>query len=93
MSQIKRETIKISDITNDRNLVIDDLPGFILLEQDPVSWDSEKGFADYKCILQRRTDDKFFAVTYTEYGCGQDDLYESELEEVFPVTKTIVVYE
>lgn len=89
----KRETIKVCHITNEKYIAVDDLPGFYLVKTEQVSWDREKGFADFKCILCRKSDEKFFKLEYTEYGCGENDLLESELEEVFPKEKTIIVYE
>lgn len=89
----KRETLKVSDITNERYICVDDLPGFYLVQSEQVGWDSEKKFADFKCILCRKSDEKLFKLEYTEYGCGENDLLESELEEVFPREKTIIVYE
>lgn len=89
----KREIIKVSDITTNRYISVDDLPGFYLVESKQIGWNNEKGFANFKCILYRKSDERFFKIEYTEYGHGEDDIFESELEEVFPVEKTIIVYE
>jgi hypothetical protein len=86
-----RETFKISSITNEDNP--DNIEGFSVFEMTECDFDAEKGFVDYKCVAQRRSDGKFFAFKYTKYGYSGSDLLDQTMKEVFPVEKTITVYE
>ena len=86
-----REKVRIKDVH------IEDYPedwdGYILLEQNECNFDAEKGFVDYKCVVQRLSDDKFFGFEYTQFGHNGSDLLEQTMEEVFEKTKTVTYYE
>jgi len=86
-----REKIKIRDVH------IEDYPedwdGYKLIEQNECDFDGEKGFVDYKCVVQRISDGKFFGFTYTQFGHNGSDLLDQTMQEVFEKTKIITVYE
>jgi hypothetical protein len=88
---MERETIKIRDV-HDQDYP-EDWEGYILIEQDECDFDAEKGFVDYKCVVQRISDDKYFGFKYTQFGYNGSDLLDQTMKEVFEKTKTITVYE
>lgn len=66
--------------------------GWLFIEQSRTNFDSEKGFADFRIILQRKEDQKYFELHYTDFGRGQNNLNEAILKEVYPHQKYTVVY-
>lgn len=68
---------------------------YIVVENKITSSDPEDGGADHDLVIRRLSDNKFFFIYYTdwdlEYNFERD--FPEELEEVFPVERTIIVYE
>lgn len=91
---MKREQIKMSDIlvkdNNPYQMYENDLYLNIELEQD--GYDAEKNSVDYKLIFQRKSDNKYFKVTYTQFNYTKNDLDEQIATEVFPYTETVIKY-
>lgn len=96
---MKRETVKLS---GDSDIDIDILNEGVIgtwkvIGRDSNYADLEKGYEDIIVILQRFSDKKFFKFEYSEspynklYESGNDQPLVGE--EVFPVQKTIIVYE
>lgn len=96
---MEREKIKIADIAtnakypDDNDLCMDDWDTVWVIERKEKDFDADKGFIDYECVVQRRSDEKFFKFTYTQFGYNGDDARDQTAEEVFPKEKTITVYE
>ena len=83
----------IQKLKVDLTLHPDDWKGFTVVQTNltPTSYDSEKGSSTQEIIVQRLSDKKYFKLEMTEY---RDEIeYEDDVNEVFPVTKTITVYE
>jgi hypothetical protein len=81
----------IQDLQVDLTLHPDDWDGFEVVEDTLLDGDSEKGNTTNEIVVKRISDNKFFKVEYTQY---RDEIeYEEDVTEVFPVTKTITVYE
>lgn len=64
-----------------------------IVQEENVSFDSEKGFVEIVFVAERESDGKFFAGSYTKGGQGNNWIDDYSLEEVFKVTKTIETYE
>lgn len=87
---LTREEIKMSDIKGSHPY---ELREFKLLKIEQTDFDGEKGFCNYKCILQRESDSKFFKVIYTDYGRGQDNFKDQTAFEVIEKQKIVSYYE
>ena len=96
---MKRETVLMEDLCHnakypgDTDLCMDDWDTIWVIEENQVYYDTEKGFCDYECVFQRKSDEKFFKFTYTQYGHNGDNILEQEAYEVFKKTKTVEYYE
>ena len=96
---MNREKINVSDLAtnaeypNDDDLCIDDWDTCKCVFRKEENFDSEKGFIDYEVVVQRLTDGKYFKFTYTQFGHNGDDSREQTAVEVFPVEKTVIVFE
>jgi len=86
-----REIIKISDITDDDYPY--DIDGFNVVKDETSYFDSEKGFVDNICVLQREKDGKFFKVEYTDFGMGDSNFLEQIAVEVKRKVKKVYYYE
>jgi len=93
---MNKEIIKFEDRGEISEIAWGDNPKFVQLSKDIV--DKTRWSIHYRVILQRVSDNKFFE-TYYSVGAteSQDQVpYEDDemiLTEVFPVEKTITVYE
>jgi hypothetical protein len=56
-------------------------------------YDSNEGFLTTEVIVQRKSDNKFFKFSYTEYPGKGTNVIKQKAKEVFPKQKTITVYE
>jgi predicted RNA-binding protein with PIN domain len=89
---MNRELIRISDIESDI-FNLEEIEGFIFIEEKQICFDGEKGFVTFRVVLQRESDNKYFEVTYTDFGKGQDDFKEQTAKEVFKKEITTYIYE
>jgi hypothetical protein len=62
-----------------------------VMQETIIEHDSEKGSSKKEVIVQRRSDNRYFRIEYTQWLDHRE--YESDVAEVFPITKTITVYE
>lgn len=79
-----------------REIIQDDHMNFRVISHELLS--HSRWSLHYQTIVQRFADDKFFATTYSKGSTEQQDErpYENEsplFTEVFPVEKTVTVYE
>lgn len=95
MSEKIREKLKVTK-EQANELIWGDLEGFSLVE-DTIT-DTSRWSVYHRLVIKRESDSKLFADNYgigaTEYQDErpwQDD--EPAFEEVFPVEKTIIIYE
>ena len=79
----EREIVNISSL--DYYSIEEFDPNYTCIEEKQVYFDSEKGFVDYEYIFQRKSDNKYFKLEYTDYGRGEDNLGDNNLKEVFLV--------
>lgn len=68
---------------------------YVFIKEDIVGSDPEDGGADNIAIIQRRSDNKFFSIYYTDWDrfYNFDTDFPEELIEVFPKQVTITIYE
>lgn len=78
---------------------------YTFIKDTIISSDQEDGGADHELIIQRISDSKYFKILYTDWDIDNTDYDEEndilgeridltdEMQEVFPVEKTIIVYE
>lgn len=94
---MKREKIIV-----DKNILKEVLRGsysknkeYLLIEDTITSSDAEDGGADHTLIIKRVSDNKFFCLEYCDWDIDYnfEDDFPEELDEVFPLQKTITVYE
>lgn len=65
---------------------------YILINTILTDYDLENGYSNHDIIIQRVDDKKYFKGKYTYiYNCSNE--YNTTFEEVFPIEKTITVYE
>ena len=68
---------------------------YVLVRAEITGSDPEDGGADNYAVIQRRSDDKCFSVTYTDwdryYNFDRD--FPEDLIEVFPKQVTVTIYE
>ncbi len=89
-----KETIDIEELLDQSDLEsLDDLDDYKIIDEKQTSFDSEKGFAGFETIIQRKSDNKFFKVEWTDYGQGNNNLREVEGEEVVRKEKITYYYE
>lgn len=74
------ETLDLSDIEF-RNP--DDIEGFICVEDKIRYHDSEKGYTENRAVIQRVSDNKFFAIVYSKWPSDQSYLETPIANEVF----------
>jgi hypothetical protein len=65
---------------------------FKIIEENDNYYDLNDGYAEMIVIVQRISDSKYFKGRYTTYTYDGNE-YDTTLEEVFPIEKTIIVYE
>ena len=90
-----RERIDIVDIAKNskyptmKDLHPDDWEGFRVVQDKEGSFDAEKGFIDHEIVIQRKSDDKYFKFTYTQYGYNGSDCLEQTAVECARKEKTV----
>lgn len=91
---MKRETFKFKDEELIEQLFNDDDPNsdFEFIEENQTYYDTEKGCSDYRVIVKRKSDGKYFEGNYTKWPAGGSK-YDMEIEEVFPKKITKTIYE
>lgn len=77
----KREIVDISTLNAESIQEFD--PGYKEIQSTQTEYDSEKKFATYKYIFQRKSDKKYFSLEYQDWGTGQDNFGEEPLRQVF----------
>ena len=92
---MKREQF-ILDTDDAREVVYGDHPDFKTIENEMI--DSSRWSLHYKIVVQRLSDSKYFSSAYSKGATEMQDErpYDNEhavFTEVFPVEKTITVYE
>ena len=96
---MSKEKIKVIDLAknakypNDNDLHIGDWDTCRCIYKESTYYDSEKGFIDYDIVVQRKSDNKFFKFTYTDFGHGQDNIKEQIAYEVEEKEKLVKYYE
>lgn len=91
---MNKERIDIGSMIEEQDInLLDDLEGFNIIKEKQVGFDGEKGFCHLETVIQRKSDNKYFLVEWTDYGHGRTNLEECEAIEVFKKEKTIVTYE
>ena len=90
---MKRETVKVSDFHNGTSYH-EDLNGYKFIDSEVLHYDLDKSYEAIRCIVQRNSDNKYFAFKYVNASGGYNDILEQIAEEVLPrtvtETKTIV---
>lgn len=79
-----------------RDIVYGDDSNFVTIEDRIVG--TRRWSVVYEIVVQRKTDGKYFKDSYRRGATESQDeqpyeYSEPEFEEVFPVTKTYIVYE
>lgn len=93
-----KEKINVKDLAinskypGDDELCIDDWDTCVEVERKQISFDSEKGFVDYRVVIQRISDGKFFKFEYTQFGCNGNNIREQIAVEVEEKEKVIKYY-
>jgi hypothetical protein len=96
---MKREKIILADYATNAqwpditNLSLDDWDTVRRIKKTQIDFDGEKGYADFEVVIQRISDDKYFKFTYSNFGCGENNLIEQTAYEVFPKTIQTVIYD
>lgn len=92
---MNREKIEMSDIYEEG----EDKPwdglnsSYKWIEDRELHYDADKNMIDIEVIFQRKSDGKYFKVTYTKYNYCGNSLHEETAVEVFPKTVQKVIYE
>lgn len=91
---MKREKIKMSDLLSLEPQFLDGCTNSLykLIEENMVGYDVEKNSVDYDLIFQRKSDSKYFKVTYTQSNYTENNLDEQIAIEIFPYTETVIKY-
>lgn len=91
---MKREQIKMSDLLEEEPQFLDGCTNSLYkhIEQKQDGYDADKNSVDYNLIFQRKSDNKYFKVTYTQSNYTENDLDEQIATEVFPYTETVTKY-
>lgn len=67
-----------------------------LVDTELIGSDDEDGGWEKRSVIQRLSDNKFFAITFQEWDVdwekGDIKNWIAEFEEVFPEEKTIIIY-
>lgn len=75
-------------------LICDEAPeGFKWKTKDIVYYDSEKSFIIYQVVIQRVSDNKFFAGRYSCWGSGNNEWEDDEFTKVFLKETIVITYE
>jgi V8-like Glu-specific endopeptidase len=96
---MNKEKINVIDLAtnakypDDKNLSIDDWDACKLIQREEHGFDAEKGFIDYKIVVQRLSDNKFFKFNYTQYGHSGSDILEQTAIECEEKEKIVKYYE
>ena len=64
---------------------------FEVVDEIVTYYDLEKSYEKKDTIIKRKSDNKYFKASWNN-GCYKN-YYPSEITEVFPTEKTIIVYE
>lgn len=91
---MNRLELSIEELTLGQNCSFDEPSNedFVLVEEEQISYDGEKGFVDFRLVYLRESDNKFFETEYTQFGHNGGE-FTKDLKEVFVKTKTIEYYE
>ena len=90
---MNREIVDISNLQDYMMIAYgENLEGFKRIETKQIYFDSEKSFADFEIIFQRKSDDKFFKGKYSRWSSDGNDVVIT-LTEVFPKQITTTIYE
>ena len=80
-----------------RNYKREIIDGYLLVEDEITSSDPEDGGADHDAIIKHVETNKFYLTRYSDWDMMNDAIlsesFNTDLREVFPVTKTVTVYE
>jgi len=89
--QNNRETVRLRDICTEERPEYGLSNGWNLIKSEECNFDAEKGFIDHECIIQRKSDSKYFKFEYTQFGYNGTDLLEQTASEVF--RRAVTTYE
>lgn len=87
------------DWEEENNIIIDEqeLNKYEFIEEKIRNVDEYDGGADYEAIIKRKSDDRFYKLTYQEWDIdwekGDFNNFPEELIEVYPKQITKTIYE
>jgi hypothetical protein len=64
---------------------------FEVVDENVTDYDLEKSYEDKDTIIKRKSDGKYFKASWTDGY--YDNIYPTEIIEVFPIEKMIIAYE
>lgn len=90
---MKRQKRQISEKTAAALAMNEKNDQYIPIGEDVItSHDTEKNYTDRELVVMEKATGLFFKFIYTAWGCGENE-FTLEMEEVFPRTKTVLIFE